>query len=304
MMKKYSKLQHNHKLVNIVLIFFILVLLSFNTKPDNSFSTKHSQNDKRIQKRIRVAGVKILVSNDLNANVAVIKKAIDFAQQEKADILLTPEGSLSGYTPDFNRIEVKKALKEIVDYASSAKVGLALGTCFYEEDNKCYNQIRFYDKEGSFLGFHSKILRCGNHDDPEEGEINYYASTPLRTFEFEGMIIGGLICNDMWANPACTTLPDTHLSQQLSKKGAMIIFHAVNGGRDDSEWSLVNWNFHESNLRMRAASGNIWVVTADNSYPGHLKSSCPSGVLNPEGNWVCTTKAKGIQYFSYTIILN
>jgi predicted amidohydrolase len=251
---------------------------------------------------LKVAGAKLAVSNDVEVNVASIRRAIDFTRKEGADILLTPEGSLSGYTPDFDRVEVEKALQEIVDYASSAKVGLALGTCFYEANGRCYNQIRFYDKEGDFLGFHSKILRCGDHGNPEGGEINTYAVTPLRTFEFEGVIIGGLICNDMWANPGCTTLPDTHLSQQLSNMGARVIFHAVNGGRDESEWSGVNWNFHESNLRMRAGSGGIWIVTADNSHPRNLNSSCPSGVLNTRGNWICTTEAKDVQFFSYTIV--
>jgi predicted amidohydrolase len=291
---------HLHQLRGVLLIV-LLGISSFTIFENESKSMNGSGKEK--QKLLRVAGVKLNVSNDIAVNVNAIKKAIDFAHLEKADILLTPEGSLSGYTPDFNKVEVQNELDKIVAYASSSNVGLALGTCFYEEDGKCYNQIRFYDKAGRLLGFHSKILRCGDHGDPKRGEINHYAVTPLRTFEFEGVIIGGLICNDMWANPECTTLPDTHLSQQLSKMGARIIFHAVFGGRDDSEWSQVNWNYHESNLRMRARSGGIWIVTADSSNPTNLDSSCPSGVIDPKGNWVCTTESAGIQYFTFTIDL-
>jgi len=33
------------------------------------------------------------------------------------------------------------------------RVALALGTCFVEENASCYNQIRFYDSSGSYLGF-------------------------------------------------------------------------------------------------------------------------------------------------------
>ena len=54
--------------------------------------------------------------------------------------------------------------------------------------------------------------------DPPQGEINDYAIRPLRTFEIKGIRVGGLICNDMWANPQCTPMPDPHLSQKLSKK--------------------------------------------------------------------------------------
>ncbi len=295
---------YHHKRQSMLLIILLLVSTAFTINMESwQYAPKMPECD-RYQKDVRVAGVKSLVSNDIKKNLQALKVAVDFAEREKADILLTPEGSLSGYKSEFDQNELNEALEDLVDYASSADVGLALGTCFYEKDKKCYNQIRFYDKEGRLLGFHSKILRCGNLDDPEKGEINEYASSPLRTFVFEDIIIGGLICNDMWANPECTTLPDTHLSQQLSRMGARIIFHSVNGSRHENEWSTeVNWNFHESNLRLKASAGNLWIVTVDNSYPEHLKSSCPSGVLDPGGNWVSKTEDKGIQYFSYTINL-
>lgn len=300
-MERFCIKKHVDHIVKFTMVIFLaMVLLSFSSGQIIN-SGGDGRNSNNPPKSLRVAGVKMLVSNDIHANIESIKKAIDYAQQEKADILLTPEGSLSGYTPAFDKAEAKKALEEIVLYASRAKVGLALGTCFYEDDNKCYNQIRFYDAEGNFLGYHSKILRCGDLGDCTKGEINDYNTTPLRTFEFKGIIIGGLICNDLWANPACTTLPDTHLSQQLSKMGARIIFHAVNGGRSESELSDIFWDYHLTNLRIRAMCGYVWIVTADNSYPLNLRSSSPSGVINPKGKWVCETEAKGVQYFSYTI---
>ena len=117
--------------------------------------------------------------------------------------------------------------------------------------------------------------------------------------------VGGLICNDMWANPGCTPMPDTHLSRQLSKMGAKIIFHAVNGGRDAGEWSEnVNWHYHESNLRMRARAGGLWIATVDNCHPSELRCSAPSGVIDPTGGWVCRAEPKGEQYFAYSINLS
>ena len=291
---------NSHHLHN--LLFFLLIFCFAFTTTNIHAQMKENKNNS--QKLLRVAGAKLAVSDNIDTNIEAIKKAIDFAREEEADILLTPEGSLSGYTTDFDIKKAEKGLKEIQDYAREAKIGLALGTCFYEPDGKCYNQIRFYDKKGNFLGFHSKILLCINPNNYNEGELYEFETSPLRTFEFEGIKIGGLICNDVWANPMYTSLPDTHLSQQLSDMGARIIFHAVNGGRDDSEWATINWNFHGSNLRMRAAAGGTWVVTADNSYPENLNSSSPSGVIDPDGNWACPTKEKGVQYFVYTINLN
>jgi predicted amidohydrolase len=256
-------------------------------------------------KRLSVAVAQIPVSLDVDANVITISRAIDQAVAEKADVLLTPEGSLSGYTPKFDQSQVEAGVSKLVAKASSEGLALALGTCYVEpDDGKCYNQIRFYDSDGEFLGFHSKMLRCGSMTDPPKGEINHYAARPLRTFELNGIIVGALICNDMWANPGCTPMPDPHLSQKLSDMGARIVFQAINGGRDGSDWSReVYWPFHETNLRIRARTGRLWIVTADNCYPMNIPCSAPSGVLKPDGHWAVQAPDQGEHVMAHTIEL-
>ena len=172
--------------------------------------------------KLKVSGAQLDVTKDVDINVRNIINAIDTAGEQGADILLTPEGSLSGYTPKFDRNQVETALATVTGHAKSQGVGLALGTCYIESDELCYNQLRFYAKNGEYLGFHSKILRCGSMEAEPRGEINHYATTDLRTFEFEGITIGGLICNDFWANPCCTPVPDPHLAYQLSDTGASL----------------------------------------------------------------------------------
>lgn len=254
---------------------------------------------------LRVATAQIPVSNDILKNSATIIRALHFAIKEDAEVLLTPEGALSGYRPKFDQAVVDKELKKIVKLASDAGIALALGTCFVEpDDKKCYNQIRFYDRSGKFLGYHSKTLLCGSFSDPPQGEINDYTTSPLRTFEIKGIRVGGLICNDMWANPQCTPMPDPHLSQKLSKAGAKIIFLAINGGRDGGSWSEeVNWPYHEVNMRMRAAAGRVWVVSADNSFPHTAPCSAPSGILKPNGQWAKQAPRKGEHVTVHTIEL-
>jgi len=252
--------------------------------------------------KLRVAGFQMEVSNNIEKNKRKIIKAIQQASSSKADILLTPEGALSGYTHDFNAEEVSSALHEVTSLACDHHLGLALGTCFQEPNELIYNQLRFYSPDGRYLGFHSKILRCGSLTDSTEGEISQFSVTPLQTFSFGGLTIGGLICNDMWANPGCTPMPDPFLSQQLANMGARVIFHAVNGGRNGGEWSQdVVWPYHESNLRMRTQAGNVWVVTVDNSNPATKPCSAPCGVIDPQGNWVYRTQPQGEQFFIHTI---
>jgi len=254
---------------------------------------------------LKVSGVTTAVSRDVAHNVGEITQAIDRAAEMEADILLTPEGSLSGYTPDFNRAEVEAALETVTTHASAREIGLALGTCYIEPDERRYNQIRFYAKDGTYLGFHSKILRCGVLDPEPRGEMLHYAASELRTFNFEGVPIGGLICNDFWANPSCTPQPDPFLPQKLASMGARVIFQAVNGGRDGNDWAEnVIWPFHESNLRMRTRAAGVWTVVADSSHPVTIPCSCPSGVLSPEGTWVVNAKRQGVDQYTTSIDLS
>src|SRR5262249_47453169 len=106
---------------------------------------------------------------------------------------------------------------------------------------------------------------------------------------------------DLWANPECTPMPDLHLTQQLSKMGAKVILHAVNGGRWTGEYMEVVRKFHECNLRMRAKAGNLWIVTVDNSHPANLPCSAASGVIDPSGNWAYKAPNQGEQLFAHTL---
>lgn len=249
-----------------------------------------------------ISAFQMCVSKDIAENTAKILGAIRQASGQGAEILLTPEGSLSGYTPDHDRQQAKEALDEVLETARQHNIGLALGTCFYEDDGNCYNQLRFYRPDGQYLGFHSKTLLCGSISGEAIGEYNHYATSDLRVFDWkDGLCVGGLICNDMWANPTCTRMADPHLTQRLADMGAQIIFHGVNGGRNDSDWSRLVWQYHESNLRMRAAASKAWIVTIDNAFPVSIRTAAPGGVIDPTGNFVHRSPEKGEHVFVFDI---
>ena len=255
---------------------------------------------------MRVCGAQIAVTRDVGANTAAIARAITHAASVGADVLLTPEGSLSGYTSDFDAREVEEGLDLVTHAAAKAGVALALGTCFIEREPPnvpdggpptAYNEIRLYDRAGTFVGFHTKTLLCGTLTENPSGEINEYGTLPLRTYGLDGVCVGMLICNDLWANPGCTPMDDPHLTQKLARMGAKVIFHAVNGGRDGGEWSRVAWSYHESNLMLRAQAAGVWIVTVDNAHPVTMPCSSPSGVVGPDGRWVVRAEPKGERYF-------
>ena len=251
---------------------------------------------------LKVMAAQIPVVDDISANVRTLEAALDAARDENVDILLTPEGSVSGYTHLFDKAQTEAALDHITAIAKQRGIGLALGTCYEEADGLRRNELRFYDKSGRYLGCHTKTLLCVDLADLSQGELNHFHTDPLRTFDFHGVTVGGLICNDLWANPTCTSMPDSHLTQQLSAMGAKVIFHAVNGGRDGSDWSQVTAKrFHETNLQLRAMAGKVWIVTADNSFPVSWPPSCYAGVISPEGEWMAKITTQGTQYSAFEI---
>lgn len=245
--------------------------------------------------KLKIVVAQIPVTQDITKNLTVIRQTVEFSAQQKADIVLTPEGALSGYTPHFDKSEQEAAQREIEALAKSLCIGMALGTCKHEADG-CYNELRFYNKNGEFLGCHTKTLTCGSMEEQPKGEINDFKVAPLRVFDFHGLTIGGLICNDMWGNPGCTPIPDPHLTWQLSKMGAKVIFHAVNGGRDESEFSQrVVKNYHESNLLMRAQASKLYIASVDNSAPHTMPVSSMGGIVTPNGTWKMKLDPLGLQ---------
>ncbi len=255
--------------------------------------------------KIKISIAQMAVCNtDVAENLRQVEIAVDRAIDQGADILLTPEGMVSGYHTDFDQSQVADAIIKITRRAKAGRLGLALGSCFYEDDGLCYNQLRFYDKDGIYLGCHTKTLTCGDPFPPHSGEVDDYAVMPLRTFDFHGVTIGGLICNDLWANPEFTPGDDTHLALKLKLMGAKMLFHAVNGGSDTSEFSqVVVRGYHESNLRMRARGYKLWIASVDNVYTDGTPNSCSSGVVSPNGEWALKLDTVGCRQGCFTVSL-
>ena len=259
-------------------------------------------------------GLQILKSNDIKANEQAIRRAIDQAAAVKADFLLTPEGSLSGYHPNFDRAAVADAVQRVAEHAKKARVGLLLGTCYKEmEDDRagspvkrsegpgtlreyCYDQVRVYAPDGEYLGAHSKILLCTPLHHPGTGEMREYVTGKLRTYSWGGICFGVLICNDLWATPGYTSTPNPYLAWQLKEMGAQVIFQAVG----TAGAPVLYRAYHESNQMLWAMALGIPIVTT-NATDGTTPSACRAGVVGADGERVCIAQDVGEQFFSYKL---
>lgn len=238
------------------------------------------------------------VSNNIEANKKLIIDGIRRASDAGSSFLVTPEGSLSGYTSTFDQENVERALKEIVDEAASGKLGLLLGTCYKRKEGDkvfCYNQVRVYSPEGSFLGAYSKILRCSPLDHPGTGEMVEYAEGTLRTFSWKGYNFGILVCNDLWATPGYTTMPNPYLAWKLKQMGAQFIIHCINSGSNQKYRT-----FHESSAELWALSVHLPVMEV-NAAQGNEIINARSGLINEAGERVTIVPDSGLQFFTVTI---
>ena len=243
---------------------------------------------------IKFAGLQMEVTNDIIRNKDQILKGIGEAAIEGASFLITPEGSLSGYTDDFDQVELLKALQVVRDAARKLNVGLMLGTCYKEvkhETEICYNQVRVYLPDGYFLGSYSKILRCSVLDSPGTGEMVEYGEGILKTFDWKGYRFGILICNDLWATPGYTTMPNPYLPWKLGQMGAQFIVHCINSGTAEKYRA-----FHESSAELWALSLKIPIIEV-NAAHGEERINAQSGFIDATGERLLRVPDTGRQFF-------
>lgn len=258
---------------------------------------------------LRFAGAQIPVTPFVAENTRTIKRAIDWAADNKVDYLVTPEAALSGYTPDFcsQFNNIVGALAEIEKYAAMKNVGLCLGTLWdereYQETTVRRNQLRFYKNDGLFLGAANKILTiehdawCGARGGPAALLIALPVGDSI-------VPVGGLLCVDMFGIDGTLGIPGT-----LINRGARLLVHATNGVRNTlptngSSRELsdkINNDWADINLRRRSFLSNVPIITVDNCYmidgtEYNGPTSSESGVII-KGEWVTNVPRTGTQYF-------
>lgn len=252
------------------------------------------------QGNLVIAGLQMNVSTSIEKNERTIIRHLHSLKDKNVDFLITPEGSLSGYNSDFNAYELKEALARVEDVAKNLNIGLILGTCYKDSiDGKeyCYNQARVYLPDGTFSGAYSKILTCSPLSNPGTGEMMEYVQGNVTTFSIKDVDIGILICNDLWATPGYTTIPNPYLPWKMEEAGAKIIFHLINSGTN-----MDYKTFHEASVELWAKTLKLPIVEV-NAAHGNEEINAGSGIINKNGERIKTVINRGEHLFIYTIDL-
>jgi predicted amidohydrolase len=122
-----------------------------------------------------------------------------------------------------------------------------------------------------------------------------YVEGELKIFNWEGFRFGILICNDLWATPGYTTIPNPYLPWKLKQMGAQFIIHCINSGTVQKYRP-----FHESSAELWAFSTHIPILEV-NAAQGKEIINAQSGLIDAKGARSLRVPDSGEQFFTVRI---
>ncbi len=147
--------------------------------------------------RVQLAQIEPTLGN-LEANLATHLAEIDAAVKARADLVVFPELSLSGYFLKDQTAEVALALDAppILELVRRSKeISIAVGFAERARDGRIYNTVAFLE-DGKVLAVHRKVhlVRYGMFDEGRD----FAAGESFAIVESKHGRFGFLICEDMW----------------------------------------------------------------------------------------------------------
>lgn len=192
-------------------------------------------------------------------------------QARAGDLVVFPEGSVSGYTTDtsflkeINQIELVSGLNRLQKEAVSRGINLWVGACIQNNGN-WYNAAYGFAPDGKTHIYHK--INLAHH---ERG--SFTAGSHLPVFELIApagkFLVGVQMCREL-------RFPEQW--GWLARCGAQVFLH-LNNAIDDDAFQPV-WKSH---LVSRAAETQRFVLSANNAA---VKQICPTVAIAPDGRVV------------------
>jgi len=227
---------------------------------------------------LRVATCQFAVSPSIKRNGAQIRKQIEQAKKQRADVVHFSECAVSGYAGNevkswdgFDWDTLKKETEAICDLASRKGVWVILGSAHrLSGSNLPHNCLYIIDPRGSIIDRYDKRFCTGS-------DLNYYTpGSHCPVFEINGVRCGVLICYDV-------RFPE--LYRHYKKLGVQCVFHSFWNAR--AKERNIHTTIMRPSLQCRAATNYLW-VSANNSSAYY--QSWPSVLIRPDGTTVASLK--------------
>jgi omega-amidase len=207
------------------------------------------------------------VWEDKKANQLSCQEYIEKASTQKADLVIFPEMTLTGFSMNINLISESSDQSDTLDFfikhSKRNCIAIAFGMVL-RKDDKATNNLIILDKKGSLLANYSKI-----HPFSFSGENNYYAGGDRLGFcNIDDAVIGLSVCYDI-------RFPE--IFQALSKNCNLVVTIA-----SWPEKRIKHWN---TLLEARAIENQLFMIGVnrtgtDRNGLSYIKSSV---VFDPAG---------------------
>ena len=191
------------------------------------------------------------------------------------DMLIFPEGSLSGYITEGHLLskldnnKIDKYIEKLQILAIQYKISIWFGTIIYENGNY-YNSAIGISSDG--LNRYDKInLATNEREHFSSGNTLPLFIQRINGYEFK------------FAVQLCRELKFPEQWKYLSLSGANVIFHMNNAIGDDNEY-----NTWKSQLIARASENQRFVISVNNA---GIDQKCPTIAIQPDGKIISEIKS-------------
>lgn len=223
------------------------------------------------------------ITFDIDVNLNNIKRLLD--KSSKDDLVILPEGALSGYSDDISflkHIQIEKlnlAMNQLKQEVMKRKIHIIFGSCINENFN-WYNAAIGYSYENSDF-----IYRKVNLAMHEKGIFKAGNELPVFEIKIKGQTLklGIQLCREI-------RYPEQW--RILALNDAQIFIYLTNAviGKGLSVW--------RSHLISRAAENQRYVLASNNA---HEKQHCPTMLIAPSGEIISEIISSEISFIRETI---
>jgi predicted amidohydrolase len=212
------------------------------------------------------------VSGNIRSNADYVKRFIEKAARNKADLVHFSEAALSGYPPkdvpsfqSLNWDDLRAETHDIMSLAKKYNIWVVLGSAHYISDNeKPLNCLYIISNEGKIVDRYDKSMLTG-------GDLRFYTpGNHTVVLELKGFKLGFLICYD-------SCFPEMY--NIYRHKDVKIMFHSFYNAHHKGKTILDE--IIPAEIRVRASDNLMWVIASNSS--GHY-SSWPTCIARPDGS--------------------
>jgi predicted amidohydrolase len=223
---------------------------------------------------IRVATCQFAVGGNVRRNAAQIRKQIEQAAREKADVVHFPEAALTGYVgtdfPSWDGFDwdaLRTETESICRLAKKHKCHVLLGSAHRLSGNNLpHNSVYVIDSKGKVVERYDKRFCTG-------GDLKHYSpGNHFAVFDVNGVKCSILICYDV-------RFPE--LYRELKKRGVQALFQSFYNAR--ARRSSIHTIIMPATVQARAATNYMWISATNAS--GYYQS-WPCVLSQPDGRIV------------------